>query len=99
MPERGIYLLRKCLERSDVSPGTRTHRRREEDAEGGEAKAALALLGGLAPVEDTNPALGVFCEVAVCGGGRRFRKRCERRAVKSCCGVRTRRPALPSADR
>ena len=69
--------MRKCLERSDVSPGTRTHRRREEDTERGEAEAALALLGGLAPVEDTTPALGVLCEVAVCGGGRRFRKRCD----------------------
>jgi hypothetical protein len=43
---------------------------REEDSEGGETKAALALLGGLAPVEYADGALGVFsCEVAVGAGG------------------------------
>lgn len=53
------------LERGDVSPWTRAHRAGEENAERGEAEAALAVLGGLASVEDADAALGVFCEVAV----------------------------------
>ena len=65
LPERGIYLLRECLERGEMSPGTRAHGMREEDTEGGETEAALAVLGGLAPVEDAYAALGVLGEVAV----------------------------------
>jgi len=50
-----------------VSPGARAHGGREENTKGGEAEAALALLGGLTPVEDTDTAMGVFGEVAGCG--------------------------------
>jgi hypothetical protein len=61
-----------------VSPGAWTCGRREEDSEGGETEAALALLGGLAPVEYADGALGVFgCEVAVGVG-----VVCERRVVR-----------------
>jgi hypothetical protein len=53
-----------------VSPWARARGTREEDSEGGETEAALALLGGLAPVEYADGALGVFsCEVAVGAGG------------------------------
>jgi hypothetical protein len=60
----GIYLVRKRLECSDVSPGARAHRVREKNAEGRETEAALALLGGLTPGEDTDTAMGVFGKVA-----------------------------------
>jgi hypothetical protein len=50
-----------------VFPGARTHGARKEDAEGGEAKAALALLGSGTPVEDADTAMGVFGKVAVGG--------------------------------
>ena len=56
--------MRERLERIDVSPGTRTHRAREENPEGGEAEAALALLGGLTPAKDADTAMGVFGKVA-----------------------------------
>jgi len=36
-----------------------------KDTEGGEAEATLAMLRGLAPVEDTYAVLGVLGEVAV----------------------------------
>jgi len=60
LPKRTVYPLRERLERGEVSPGTRAHGAREEDAKGGETEAALALLGGRAPVEDTDAALGVL---------------------------------------
>lgn len=59
-PKRIVYSLRERFERGEVSPGTRAHGAREEDAKGGEAEAALALLGGRAPVEDTDAASGVL---------------------------------------
>jgi len=62
--KRGIYLVRERLECGDVFPGARAHRAREEDAEGGEAEAALALLGGWTPGKDTDTAKGVFGKVA-----------------------------------
>ena len=62
--KRGIYLVRECLECGDVSPGARAHRAREENAEGGEAEASLALLGGLTPGKDADTAIGVFGKVA-----------------------------------
>jgi len=61
--KRGIYLVRERLERVDVSPRARAHGTREENAKGREAEAALALLGGLTPVEDADAAVGVFGEV------------------------------------
>ena len=63
--ERGIYLVCESLECGDVFPGARTHGACKEDAEGGEAKAALALLGSGTPVEDADTAMGVFGKVAV----------------------------------
>lgn len=48
-------------------PGTRAHGAREQNAEGGEPEAALALLGGLTPVEDADTTMRVFCKVAVSG--------------------------------
>jgi len=62
-----IYLSRERLECSDVLPGARTDGASEEDAEGREAEAAMALLRGRAPVEYTYTALGVLGEVAVWG--------------------------------
>lgn len=56
--------MRERLECSDVSPGTRTQGAREKNAEGGEAEAALALLGGLPPAKDAGTAMGVFGKVA-----------------------------------
>lgn len=47
-----------------MSPGARAHGAREENAEGGEAEAALALLRGRTPVEDADTAMGIVCEVA-----------------------------------
>ena len=55
--------MRERLECGDVSPGARAHRTREENAEGGEAEAALALLGGLTPGKDADTAMGVFGKV------------------------------------
>lgn len=56
--------MRERLECGDVYPGARAHRVRKENAEGGEAEAALALLGGLTPVKDADTAIGVFGKVA-----------------------------------
>lgn len=64
--------MRKRLECSDVSPGTRAHRTREENAEGGEAEAALPLLGGLTPAKDADTAMGIFGKVADSWGNVRF---------------------------
>ena len=60
----GIYLVRERLKCGDVSPGARADRTCEENAEGGEAEAALALLGGLTPGKDADTAMGVFGKVA-----------------------------------
>jgi hypothetical protein len=55
-----------------VSPGARAHGAREDNAEGGETEASLALLGGLTPVKDADAAMGVFGEVAGSWGSVRF---------------------------
>ena len=46
LPEQGIYVLRERLEHGKVLPGTWAHGMCEEDTKGGEAEAALAMLGG-----------------------------------------------------
>jgi hypothetical protein len=101
--ERGIYLVCKRLERGDVSPGARAHGAREENAEGGEAEAALALLGGLTPVEDADATMGVIGEVAVIGmRGLHQKKRGEgggRAVDEGGCGALTRHHALRGAVR
>jgi len=63
--KRCIYLACECLECGDVSPGARAHGAREENAEGGEAEAALALLGGLTPAENADAAMRVIGKVAI----------------------------------
>ena len=62
--KRGIYLARERLECGDVSPGARAYRVREENAEGGEAETALAVLGGLTPIKDADTAMRIFGKMA-----------------------------------
>jgi hypothetical protein len=64
--------VRERLECGDVSPGARAHRVREENAERGEAEAALALLGGLTPGKDADTMMGVFGNVAGSWGNVQF---------------------------
>ncbi len=59
------YVLCDHLKHSKVLPGTRAHGMHGKDTKGGEAEAALAMLRGLAPVEDAYAALGVLGKVAV----------------------------------
>jgi hypothetical protein len=95
--------VRKRLECGDVSPGARAHRAREENAEGGEAEAALALLGGLTPAKDADTAMGVFGKVAGSWGNARFSSQEDGRGeVRGIfdgggCGALTRHRALKGA--
>jgi hypothetical protein len=59
-----IYIVCESLERGDMPPGTGAHRAREEDAERGEAEAALAMLGRLAATEYADTTVRVIGEVA-----------------------------------
>ena len=59
----GVELAHEGFERGDVAPGPRAHGTREQDAEGGEAEAALALLGSRATAKDAHPAHSVLREV------------------------------------
>jgi hypothetical protein len=97
--KRGIYLVRERLECSNVPPGARAHRAREKNAEGGEAEAALTLLGGLTPAEDADTTMRVFGKVAGGWGNVRFSSQEDRREVRGIfdggrCGALTRRHAL-----
>jgi hypothetical protein len=61
--QQGIYQVCKRFERGNVSPGARAHGAHEENAKGGEAEAALALLRGRTPVEDADAAMGIVSKV------------------------------------
>ena len=72
--KRGIYLARKHLERGDMSPRAWAHGAREENAEGGETEATLALLGSRTPGKNADAAMGVVNKVTV-GRKRAHQKR------------------------
>jgi hypothetical protein len=79
-----------------VFPGARAHGARENNAEGGEAEAALALLGSGTPVEDADTAMGVFGKVAVGGFSLEEERGGGGRGVvdQGGCGALTRHHAL-----
>jgi hypothetical protein len=66
--KRAINIVCESLERGDMPPGTGAHRACQEDAEGGEAEAALAVLGRRAATEDADTTVRVVGEVARCEG-------------------------------
>jgi hypothetical protein len=66
--KRAINNVCESLERGDMPPGTRAHPACEEDAERGEAEAALAVFGRRAATEDADATVRVVREVAGCGG-------------------------------
>ena len=63
--KRAINFVRKSLEGRDMLPWAWAHRGCEEDAERGEAEAALAMLGRLSTAEDADASVRVVGEVTV----------------------------------
>ncbi len=59
----GVELARDGFECGDMAPRGRAQEVREEDAEGGETEAALALLGCWAHAKDAHPTQAVLREV------------------------------------
>ncbi len=58
-----MELAHEGFECGDVAPRARAQGAREEDPEGGETEAALAVLGCRAPAKDAHPSQAVLGEV------------------------------------